>query len=407
MAKKLKLNKEVRLRHHFFAWLNRTVVANIIRSKYNFKGEVIKKRRHTPQLVLVNHQSELDPFFVYYVYKAPIYVVANEQITTNPFYGPLLKAFMNAVPIRKGTMDLKVIRRLKQIVSENGSILLFPEGNSTYDGQLCFHLHNPGKLVKLLNIEVVIYNLQGAYLSNPRWSRFRKKGHTFGLIKRVITKEEIAQYSLEELEKIIKENLDVNPYEINTPYKGSKIAEGLQRLIFFCPNCLHLDTLETSENVIHCQNCSFEGVYDEFGYLTIKNKKHMLHEVSRPMIDEFEKYLLSNIKMQFNENVATKVCWGKRRRRLYENISFLLNKDGLSLIGKKINFQIPFNKIIGFGCQQKAKLVIYANGIPTLIIRFEKNISIYKYYIVLQIFSELAKKGEENYELLTHTNLSF
>lgn len=178
MSRKHHFNREVRPRHYFYAWFNRLVVSNIIRAKYHFKGELIKKKRRTPQLVFCNHASELDPFLLYYVYKAPLYVVANEQLVTNPYYGFLLRHFMNPVPIKKGTIDINVIRRMKDIIAENGSVAVFPEGNSTFDGQPCFHLHNPGKLAKMLDVEVVIYNLQGAYLSNPRWSVFRKRGPT-------------------------------------------------------------------------------------------------------------------------------------------------------------------------------------------------------------------------------------
>lgn len=173
--KKCHRNREVHLRHYFYSWFNRLVVSNIIRKKYQFKGEVIPRKKKTPQLILCNHESELDPFLLYYVYKAPLYIVANEQIVTNPGYGFLLKRFMNPLPIKKGTIDINVIRRMKDVIKEGGSVALFPEGNSSYDSQLSFNLHNPGKLAKLLGVELVVYNLKGAYFNNPRWSEYRKK----------------------------------------------------------------------------------------------------------------------------------------------------------------------------------------------------------------------------------------
>lgn len=400
------MRQEVRIRHYFYYLLNRFIVSNIIRLKHRFKGEVIKKKRNEPHLVLINHQSELDPFLIFHIYHAPIYVVANEQITTNPFYGPLLQHFINAVPIRKGTIDLKALRRLKQITKEKGSIMLFPEGNSTYDGQLCAHINNPGKLAKMLQVDVVVYNLNGPYFANPRWSKYRKHNKTYGVIRKVISKEEVNSLPLEKLEEIIKESLTVNPYNLKLLYKGQKLAEGLERLIFVCPHCLQLDTTFTKNNKLFCSNCQFEATYGEDGYLMFDHKKHQLHELSRPLIDEFEKIIIKNPNLQFNESVSVKVCWSKRRRRLYRHLSFLINQDGLSLVGKKINFQITYPQIIGFGLQQKKKLVVYANGLPTLIIIFPENVSIFKYYIAFHIFTELQKKGVENYELLTHLKLN-
>lgn len=408
MEKKLRRHKEVRYRHYFFAWFNRLVVANIIRRKYRFKGEVIHKNKKTPQLVLCNHESELDPFLVYYIYKAPLYIVANEQIVTNPKYGFLLKMFMNPLPIKKGTLDINVIRRMKDVIKEGGSIALFPEGNSSYDSQLSFNLHNPGKLAKLLGIELVIYNLKGGYFNNPRWSQYRKKGLTRGKIRLKLSPQQIEVIPLDELEQLIKENLTVDPYENNLgPYKGKMLAVGLERLIFFCPKCHHHHVLATEDNKIFCNNCDFEGMYDEYGYVQIAEQKYKLHDLARPMIDEYEKYVLNHLDETFYEDVEVKISWGLKRRKIYYGCVFSLNSERITIIGKKFDFKIPFEDLRGYGCQQKRKLVFYCYSLPTIIIRLKSNASIYQYFITLRIFEELKKKGVNNYVYLTHRNLGF
>ncbi|MFA5421991.1 MAG: lysophospholipid acyltransferase family protein [Bacilli bacterium] len=408
MPRKNRFNREVRPRHYFYAWLNRLVVANIIRSKYRYKGEEIVKELHTPHLVLCNHQSELDPFLLYFVYKAPLYIIANEQIVTNPYYGRLLKHFMNTIPIKKGTIDINVIRRMKDVVMEGGSVAVFPEANSTYDGQTCFNLHNPGKLAKLLGVDVIIYNINGAYFSNPRWSAFRKRGPTRGKMRLVISKEEVASTPLEELETIIRKNLSVDPYENDGAlFKGDAIAEGLERLFFFCPKCHHHHVLESRGDILFCKNCDFEGKYDERGYLTIDNKPYQLHEIARPMIDEYEKYVIANANEIFSEDVDIKVCWGNKRRRYYAACTFSLNRDGVNIVGKTTDFTIPFSDLRGYGCQQKRKLVLYSYSLPTIIIKMKPTISIYQYYITLKIFENIKKKGIDNYAPLSHRKLSF
>ena len=408
MSKKHYFKREVRIRHHFYAWFNRLVVSNIIRCRYRFKGEKIKKKRGKPQLVFCNHQSELDPFLLYYVYNAPLYIVANEQVVTNPYYGFLLKHFTNPIPIKKGTIDINVIRRMKDAVSEGGSVAVFPEGNSTFDGQPCFHLHNPGKLAKMLGVEVVIYNLQGAYFSNPRWSTFRKHGPTRGLIRKVISQEEVSRLNGEELEKIISESIAVNPYQNNEDtYEGEFIAKGLERLFFFCPKCHNHHSLESRGDRLFCKNCDFEGFYDEKGYLTIEQTPYQLHEIARPMIDEYEKYVLNNLNDTFSEDVDIKVCWGNKWRRPYPACTFSLNRDGITIIGKKIDFSISFDDLRGYGCQQKRKLVLYSYSLPTIIIKMKPMTSIYQYYITLKIFENIKRKGFSNYVYLTHRELGF
>lgn len=315
---------------------------------------------------------------------------------------------MNPVPIKKGTIDINVIRRMKDIIAENGSVAVFPEGNSTFDGQPCFHLHNPGKLAKMLDVEVVIYNLQGAYLSNPRWSVFRKRGPTRGVIKRIITKEELATLNIEQLENIIRENLHVDPYVDNTKqYKGDFLASGLERLIFFCPKCHNHHVLESRGDHLFCKNCDFEGFYDEKGYLRVKGKPHQLHEIAWPMIDEYEKYVVNNINEVFSEDVDIKVCWGNRKPVPYPACTFALNRDGISIIGKRVDFTIPFDDLRGYGCQQKRKLVLYSYTLPTIIIKMKPKSSIYQYYITLKIFENIKRKGINNYAYLTHQDLGF
>jgi len=407
MLKRHRFNREVRCRHRFYAWFNRLVVANIIRARYRFIGERIRKHHH-PQLILCNHQSELDPFLLYYVYKAPLYMVANEQIVTNPYYGFLLKHFMNPIPIKKGTIDIKVIRRMRDVIAEGGSVAVFPEANSTYDGLTCSHLHNPGKLAKMLDVELVIYNLRGAYFSNPRWSAFRKHGATRGEIRRVISKSDVESMPLEHLEGLIAENLAVDSYEYQPkPFRGEFIAKGLERLIFFCPKCHHHHVLESRGDRLYCTNCDYEGFYDENGYLSVAGTKYRLHEISRPMIDEYEKYVIENINEKFSESVSVKVCWGDRKRAFYPACSFSLTRDGITIIGKKIDFSIPFDNLRGYGCQQKSKLVFYSYTLPTIIVKFRPSSSIYQYCITMKVFENVKRKGFNNYVYLGHSELSF
>lgn len=212
----------------------------------------------------------------------------------------------------------------------------------------------------------------------------------------------------EELEQLLRDSLTVNPYENNTnPFKGKELAKGLERLIFFCPKCHTHHVLETRDNRLFCNNCDFEGIYDEYGYLHVGDKAYKLHELVRPMIDEYEKYVLSHFDEIFSENVEIKISWGFKRRRFYPACVFSLGSAGITIIGKKINFKIPFDDLRGYGCQQKRKLVFYFYSLPTIIVRLKPSSSIYQYFITLEIFENIKKKGLDNYVYLTHRNLGF
>ena len=117
--------------------------------------------------------------------------------------------------------------------------------------------------------------------------------------------------------------------------------------------------------------------------------------------------MLAHINENFSEDVDIKVCWGNKRRHYYAACTFGLNRDGLTIVGKKVDFTIPYSDLRGYGCQQKRKIVLYSYSLPTIIIKMKPKVSIYQYYITIKIFESIKRKGISDYVPLTHRELGF
>jgi len=71
-------------------------------------------------------------------------------------------------------------------------------------------------------------------------------------------------------EKIIKA-LAHNDYEWQRkkmiPHPGQKLAEGIENVVYVCPFCESINTIESHGNKIKCNHCLKEGSMDSYGFI--------------------------------------------------------------------------------------------------------------------------------------------
>ncbi len=126
-------------------------------------------------LLIVNHQSFLDPLMVGLPLSRPVSFLARENLFRVPVVGWILKQ-LYGIPIsreRGGTESLREsIRRM-----EHGFLVgIFPEGTRSPDGKL--REMKPGfvALVRRANVPVIPVAVAGAYESFPRDAKFPRPG---------------------------------------------------------------------------------------------------------------------------------------------------------------------------------------------------------------------------------------
>ena len=250
----------VRLRHRIVTFLLRPIIGTYTRWKYGITVEPFREEKGRQYLVIMNHQTGFDQFFVSMAFRAPVYYIASEDLFSMGWLSRLLEWAVAPIPIKKQTTDLKAMRMAMQVAKEGGTIALAPEGNRTFSGHTCYF--NPAivKMVKMLKLPLAIYRIEGGYGIQPRWSDVVRKGKMRGYVKRVIEPEEYQSLSTDELHALLSEELWVDEANDAHEYRHPKLAEYLERAMYVCPHC-GLSEFESRGDVITCKKCEMQIRY--------------------------------------------------------------------------------------------------------------------------------------------------
>ena len=260
--KKKKKKQWIWPRHRFVFDLFRVVGGPIVRRMYNIETIPFKEQEDRPYLVLMNHQTPYDQFFVVMSFKGPMYFIATEDIFSKGWISSVIRYLVNPIPIKKQTTDITTVMNCLRVAKEGGTIALAPEGNRTYSGELCYMNPAIASLAKRMKMPVALYRIEGGYGVQPRWSDKRRKGPMRGYVSRVIAPEELAAMSEEELMEAFREGLDSKEYEILEHYRSDRRAEYMERAVYVCPYC-GLSKFESRGNEAECLTCHRTVTYGE------------------------------------------------------------------------------------------------------------------------------------------------
>ena len=139
-----------------------------------------------PYLILANHTGPFDGFMLAMSFCRPIYFVASDHIFRLGLASRLIRYLIAPIPIVKSVIDTRSIRDILTIIHEGGTVGLFPSGNRSFTGPEMPIPPSTGKLARHLEIPVLLYRIEGGYLTTPRWSRSRRLGRMTGSVVRVM-----------------------------------------------------------------------------------------------------------------------------------------------------------------------------------------------------------------------------
>lgn len=223
--------------------------------KYGITIEKFKNQGDRPYLILMNHQTGYDQFFVGLTFRRPVYYLATEDIFSMGKVSDLIRWLVEPIPIRKQTTDIKAVKTCIKVAREGGSICIAPEGNRTFHGKTLNMSPTIASLAKKLGLPVAIFRIEGGYGIQPRWSDVVRKGKMRSFVSRVIEPEEYNTMTSEALFDIIREELYVDEACVSGKFHHSKNAEFLERAVYTCPWC-GLSTFESRGDIIRCTKCS-------------------------------------------------------------------------------------------------------------------------------------------------------
>ena len=266
MKKKGKTVKQrhwVKRRHTFvFAFL-RIVMHPFFKLRYNYRA-VPAPIKKGPCIILFNHQTTMDPFFVSKSFRFPVYFFASDDLF-NLKVSPLIRYLAAPIPTIRISIDPKSVIAALRILREGGAVGIAPEGNRTLSGRLWWEIPEAvAKLVKTAKCPLVLYNLCGGFGTDPRWGTKIRKGTRFdGFVKRILDPKDYADLSVNELFSIIKKELDVDDTASGEHYRSRKRAEHIERALYICPVCRKTGTIRSHGTKFFCTNCKTEAEYTE------------------------------------------------------------------------------------------------------------------------------------------------
>ena len=343
-----------------FAFL-RFAMAPFLWLRYHYRAEKAPIRKG-PCIVLSNHQATMDPFFISKAFPFQLYFYASDDLF-NLKVSPLIRYLAAPIPKSKSVADLKAVMISLRVLREGGAIGITPEGNRTLSGRQWEMGDSVAKLVKTAKVPLVLFNLCGGYGTDPRWGVKIRRGTKFvGRVRRILTPEQYAGMSDEELFGIIKNELDVDDTLSGERYKSRRRAEYIERALYMCPACGSIGTIHSHGTGFCCTSCKTEAEYTEDlkisppvgGYSRI----YEWYEWER---QEIVRRILGGEKISDGDILFRESVKLQKKIKLPGN-TVTLDKDSLMISGGGAETRYPLAEIDAITAVGKKKFNFYYKG---------------------------------------------
>lgn len=401
MAKRKK--KWRKFRHKIVFGIGRHVVNLMVKAKYKAKITKFKAQQKRPYLILANHQTAYDQFFVTLAFKGPLYFVASEDLLSMGKVSGVIKYLTGIIPIKKQTTDVRAVMNCMQVASEGGSIAIFPEGNRTFSGKTEYI--NPAiiPLVKKLKMPIALFRIEGGYGVHPRWSDVVRQGKMTAGVTKVIEPQEYKEMTDEQLRQVIEQELFVDDSIDNKEYSHDNRAEYLERAVYVCPKC-GLSSFYSEGNNIKCLKCGIQAEYT-----VDKRLKGIDCEFPFQTVNEWYEYQKDFVNTLNPNDYSSEPLYDEQVKislvQLYKKKIVLDENAGLKLFGDKIIMTVngeekvmPFASLSAVSVLGKNKLNVYY-GKEVYQIKGEKRFNALKYVNMFYRHKNVSK-GEENDKFL-------
>ena len=406
MKNKKKNKKWLRFRHKVVrcvAWL---FIYPYSKIKYGMKIHKFQEKEKRPYLILYNHQTAFDQFFVGSAFKQPIYYIASEDLFSNGLTSKLIKYLVAPIPIKKSMTDVRAVIDSKRVAKEGGTIAVAPEGNRTFSGETGYIKPAIAQFVKALNLPLVIYILDGGYGVHPRWSDVVRKGKMECYVSKVIEPEEYNALSNEELYKLICDELQHNECKLDECYTHKKSAEYLERAMYYCPDC-GFSEWESNGQIIECKKCGKQVKYLATKELVGINCDFPYRFISEWYNAQCDYVIRSDLSQYANTPIYSDVVTSynqvipyKKKVKLAKNVVFSVFCDKYTICNENYSITLNFDEISAVSVLGRNKLNIYVGSEIYQIKTKNKRFNALKYMNLYYHAVNQAKGVIENGKLL-------
>ena len=234
-----------------------------------------KLGKDEPCLVLMNHSSFIDLEIVSTVMFPRRFSIVT---TSDAFVGlNWILRLIGCIPTKKFIADTNLIRDMIYAVKElKSSVVMYPEASYSFDGTATPLPDSIGRLVKMLGVPVVMIRTYGAFSRDPLYNGLRRrKVNVSADMKYLLSAEEVAMKNAEDIHRIIQTEFlfdnfkwqQENQVRITEEFR----AEGLNRVLYKCPNCLTEGAMSSEKNTLYCNHCEKQYELTEVGFMKAEN----------------------------------------------------------------------------------------------------------------------------------------
>ena len=367
MKKSNSRKKWIRFRHRVVTAVLKPILAPYIKWKYNAKIDKFKEQGNRAYLVLMNHQTAFDQFFIALSFRGPVYYIATEDIFSLGWISDVLRYLVAPIPIRKQTTDAQAVMTCLRVAREGGTIAMAPEGNRTYHGRTVSINPAVAALAKKMKLPIALYRIEGGYGVQPRWSDGTRKGKMYCGVRQVIEPEEYAAMTNDELYQRIVDGLSIDDTKTCGTYRTKNPAQYMERAMYVCPDC-GLAEFESKGDIITCKHCALqvrqlpdltlEGVNKPFPYRYVAD----WYDYQCSYVNQLDTARYVSKPIYRDTAAVSEVIVFKRKNLLFQQATVSLYGDRVVLNeSAEDEIVLSFEDLYGAAVLGRNKLNLYHN----------------------------------------------
>lgn len=359
-----------------------------LKKSYGFRIKD-KMKLEGPTLIMANHTTDSDLFFVIQHFKNYLFFVYSEHLVRKSSVLRWLTRRFGFIPLTKGGVASDAAINILRYLKAGQCVAIFPEGTRSFDGRTNPIKPATAKLVKMGRCNLVTIGYKGGYFVEPKWAKNWRTGPITSDVK-VYTKEELAAMSVDEIYNHIAEDLIFDAQDIQDEkqfvYNGKGLAEGMENVLFMCPKCHKYETIKSEGNRFYCSSCGFEATYDEKGYIHSElpmTKIREYYDAQKKILDETP---LEQLNFE-SENVILDVVKGQKHKTVLATKGTLF----VDQYGLRINdYNFKFEDIVNIELVDAGNKMLFSVG--------DDYYELYSTHLSGLLYSFIFERVKSNYE---------
>ncbi|MBO5525196.1 MAG: 1-acyl-sn-glycerol-3-phosphate acyltransferase [Clostridia bacterium] len=236
-----------------------------------------------PYVVICNHECMLDGIFTFSINRNKhTLVMSKSMLDSLPIYSFVKKLGV----IEKHQFQTKIadMKKLKAVVDSGHQLILYPAGLMTENGLSTPIPQATYKFLQWLGVDVYVARVYGTYFAMPKWAKGIRRGRTLLDVYKLFDSETLKGMKESEIKSQVDDAILFDAYEeqerLLVKYKKGNNVQGLQNVVYACPNCKSEFTIDVKgkrEDTLCCRACGYEQTADKYGFLHAKNGREIRH----------------------------------------------------------------------------------------------------------------------------------